>query len=485
MKSQVPSTVVLLINIGEREHRFLTREEAARALGGSPAATWFLYEKRIDYSTVSMRGWRSIARDLEAAVHDVQKAGAGAAAAPRYVVMGRAPLPVFAYLGQLMRHMSGDIVFLNQRQGDNTWDQVGPRAELPDGGEDVFTCTLPAREGDRGVAVISIRCSEEHQHPEPEICSFVEGDGSELLGTFDIQYCRNHRRHPLRDEHLLPLLDHLHKAQVAVSRTSGQRSSLVLALAGPAWMAFWVGTALNPRVCGRIDIPNYIPTDGYLRALASPIYRAPRLPGRARLSFFAAEPADQGRLDPGRACEKIREALETGLGTNGPYDVFNEGATQVRGFSRKLQESTPDLLHIWLHGDPSGRLYLEDEQGNTTTLESRQFVDLIQRSHVLPAIIIISACYLATLADELLALGISDCIIAMNDSVRTDAAIAFAEGFYDEIAHGSWVRDAIDEGKLRADTVSADSSSLIQVKHAENTENGEYRLLPAWRRHKA
>lgn len=503
MKNRDLDIVVLLVNIGEIEHHFLKKKDALRALGGIRPTKWVRLEQRVEYAAMSARDWRGIARDLDAVVRTARKAGAKAASGVRYVVMGKAPLPVFAYLGQQLRHVSGELVFLNQRQGEEVWDRVGPFGALPRDGKDVFEVIPPtAPEGSHGRMVISVRCSEEHFHPEPGIGRYIASDGGSLLGTFDIHYRKNHRLHPLSEEHLIPLLDHVGKALALFGDKTWACDGLVLTIAGPAWVAFWVGVFLNPRVSYRIDIPNFVPKIGYVHALASPIYAAPRLDGRARIAFFASEPADQGRLSPGQACERVRAALQRGQGKKGPYDLSYEGALPLHALSRMLQEGAPHILHLWLHGNPQGTLYLEDEDGNAIRLDGDDFLALMRRSRVRPSLIVISACYLATLADRLL--EVAECVIAMKTSVRTVAAIAFAEGLYDELGRGRWVADAIAEGRLRAasacpkrpgerctaedcarrpeEDACPKSDDMIYVAYAKDSAGGAYSLLPARRR---
>jgi len=298
-------TIVLVVNIGEPHYDFLTREQASEQVG-DPEAVWLDdVTEVVPQREISPRLWRDLVKRLDAMVDAAKRETTGRA---RYIVMGQAPLPVFVYLGQRMIRL-GPITVINRRPGEGgTWDHVGPLAAIPAGGRDDFTPKTPSlgRES-RGKVVLSIQCSLRQKYHESMVEPMIAAEGAELLCSYQVHNETHvHLDVPMTAAELPALLRHVDDAIQWFGEKCRDAEGLVLCLAGPSWVGFWIGHRLNPNAYGgRIDVPDRV-GPRYQRALALPMHRAPWLAGEAKLLVVAAEPEDQARTRASKLADTIR-----------------------------------------------------------------------------------------------------------------------------------------------------------------------------------
>lgn len=434
--------IILQINIGERHHQWVTEADLQTLIANEDASVLTL-AREFDRETVTSRDWRDIANHVNRLVADARELAQGPA---RYLVIGRAPLPVFAYLGAQMVRM-GDILFANDRGGQ--WQLFGAPDTCPNGGIDSFEITPPplGRERD-GRFALSVHCSGEYRDHEDSIKNLMSAEGAHLLGTYKIHYPHGHRTNPLTAAELPVVMGHVEQALTWIGRQAPSTDSLMLTFGGPAWLAFWIGHRLVPTVCGRFDLPNFVPGQGYRRALAHPMAKAPWLDGRVRLMFMNAEPDNQTRTRAAKSFDVVQEALHRELGSNGPFEILYRGAARIREFMRDIDKFKPDILHLHLHGANNGDLAFEDERGETERFEVDRFVTMLRATGVKPALIVLNACYSEQLAPSLT--DIAECVVAMQGPVGVNQAIEFSRLFYESLGRGNTLGRSLEQGHAGA-----------------------------------
>ncbi len=450
-------TIVLLVNIGEKDHFWLTRD-AASAQVDDPDAEWLEVAEVVSRRAITPRQWRALARQLDEKVNEAAAKVTNGRA--RYVVMGQAPLPVFVYLGRKMSRL-GPITVINKRQGSDIWDRVGPLEAIPAGGRDDFTPSPPQLGRERnGRVVLSIQCSLEYSYKEDMVEPMIEAEGGHLLCSYEIHNTKNfHRDVAMTAAELPVLLGHVSNAMKMIGESCRESDGLVLCLGGPSWVGFWVGYRLSQNaVGGRLDVPNFIFGTGYQRALAAPMHLAPWLAGKAKLLVVAAEPDNQGRTRASKSADTIRAGLERELGRDGPYEARVLGAAEFGEIMREVELFAPDILHLHLHGSKNGDLAFEDARGETQRIPGETFIRMLRAMKVKPTLIVLSACHSAVLASALA--EIAECVIAMTDTVAYKTAISFAQYFYGAIGRGNSVAEAIEKGKLGASITSTGHENI-------------------------
>ncbi len=470
-------TIVLLLNIGEKDHHWLTRAVASTQVD-DPDAAWLEVEMVVSRRDISARQWREIARRLDALVAEAGEVTTGPA---RYIVMGQAPLPVFVYLGRKMSRL-GSITVINRRQGSGLWDHVGPLEAIPAGGRDDFTSMPPSLGRDRiGTVVLSVQCSRDYSYDEGMVEPMIKSEGRRLLCSYKVHDEKNfHREVAMTPAELPALLRHVAIASEMFGKECPGADGLVLCIGGPSWVGFWLGYRLSPNAQGgRIDMPNFIPGHGYQRALAAPMHLAPWLAGEAKLLILAAEPEDQARTRGAKNVDTIRRALERELGERGPYEIRVEGAVEAGEIMRTIERFKPDILHLHLHGDPNGVLAFEDSRGEAQLLPGATFVNMLRATGVRPTLLVLSACHSAVLAPALAELA--ECVIAMTDKVEYKVAIEFARHFYGALGRGNTMATAIEQGKVGA-SITSPGQTHIQLTTAPGIDPEEMVLYRARRR---
>lgn len=467
-------TIVLLVNIGEKDHYWLTREAAAAQVE-DPDAEWLEVAEIVPRRAITSRQWRALARQLDEKVDAAGRVTTGRA---RFIVMGQAPLPVFVYLGRKMSRL-GPITVINRRQENGIWDRVGPLEAIPGDGRDDFTVEPPRLGRERsGTVVLSVQCSREYSYNEGMVEPMIESQGGRLLCSYQIHNEKHfHRDVAMTAAELPVLLSHVDSAVAMLGRECPGADGLVLCLGGPTWVGFWVGYRLSQNAFGgRIDMPNFIPGAGYQRSLAAPMHLAPWLAGKAKLLVVAAEPDDLGRTRASKGADTIRAGLERELGRDGPYEARVLGAAEFGEIMREIELFAPDILHLHLHGSKDGDLAFEDARGETQRIPGETFVRMLRIMKVKPTLIVLSACHSAVLASALAELA--ECVIAMTDTVAYKTALSFAQYFYGALGRGNSVAEAIEKGKLGA-SITTTGHENIQLTTASGVAAEDIILFSA------
>jgi len=459
-------TIVLRVNIGGANDRGFhpVSEQEARDLVDAPDPKFHLLERKVEPRTLTARDWRVLAQDVDDLLTRMRE-DIRVKQSVRIVIIGQAPLPVFAYLGYQMRHERAEIELVNFRQRGNTWDHIGAPGIAADGDDGPFQVTEPklGRER-RGKVVLSILCSNDYPYEEDMIEPMLTAEGASLLCSYKIQHKRKHDDAPMDHADLTVLVGLVNRARVWIRDNCPNSEGLVVAMGGPTWAAFWVARELNANVRGRVDFPYFTPGRGYSRALAAQMHEAPWFTGRAKLMIMAAEPDDQGSVRVGRAADAIQGALERDLGPDGPYEIRTRGAARLADIMRELDLFKPDILHLHVHGSPSGELGFEDERGETKKIPGEVFINMLKATGITPALIVLSACHSAVLAPAMLA--VAECVIAMTDAVAFKIPITFSAGFYEALGRGHSLAKAAEQGKLRAQAEHSTGHEKIEIYSA-------------------
>jgi len=124
------------------------------------------------------------------------------------------------------------------------------------------------------------------------------------------------------------------------------------------------------------------------------------------------------------------------------FEVFWEVMTEQSDLRRYILETRPHIVHFCGHGTEQG-LVLGDR---TTTVATNELIaDLLKAFADRIECVVLNACDSEPLADHLV--QHLNYVVGMNQEVRDDAAISFAEGFYDALGAGESYEKAFEIGK--------------------------------------
>jgi hypothetical protein len=154
--------------------------------------------------------------------------------------------------------------------------------------------------------------------------------------------------------------------------------------------------------------------------------------------------ANPRKTQPLRLGEEIREISE-GLRLSKNRDNFtitNRLAIRTEDLRRALLEEEPRFVHFCGHGEGHNGILLEDSNGLQKSIKSRPLANLFKLFARQVECVVLNACYSEVQASEI-AQHI-DYVIGMSQSIGDSAAIKFSTGFYDAVAAGRSIEEALD-----------------------------------------
>ncbi|MEX1368127.1 MAG: TIR domain-containing protein [Nannocystaceae bacterium] len=436
--------VLMLVTIGDKSYTTASPEEVQRFARLPPLTKTFDVRYTVDLKDAKARQWREIAEKLDDLLADAQQEALRSPNPVTFVVAGRAPHCVFAYLGYRSRlALDGQILFVNKRGG--VWDRIGPfsgPSDFPPNTRQALSRPAPeVIQTAPGAVGLFISSTSEHTCSARQFEPALKADSRSLsalhriVGNFDANLA------PLTEADLRPLAVLISEAKSAMPE---QAQGLLVALATPAWMAFWAGRLLNAYITGFIDFTHYVPGRGYVQGLASEMNRARWVHASPRVLALSANANDDGGTRGGHARQALEDAIERELGDEVAQQIRSVTMTSVDELIRRLEVAKPDVLHVYTHGGDK-TLALQDDRGKSVVIDGETFVDALRYAGLLPSLVVLVACHSKTHAEAVLELA--EIVVAVDGEVMETSAIEFIKGFYRALARGNSVQTSFDQAK--------------------------------------
>jgi hypothetical protein len=168
---------------------------------------------------------------------------------------------------------------------------------------------------------------------------------------------------------------------------------------------------------------------------------------KKRILFLAAEPEKKIGFYAGKELQAIQDALNRSS-MREVFEINSNFATNEEDLTRLLRKYKPEIVHFSMHGSPSG-VYFEDAAGTAQSVEPDVLGDHFEQVNGQTRIInlvLLNACHAAAHA-EYLAKYVGTAV-GMNGAIPTDAALAYAKGFYAALFEGDSYKDAHFAGSL-------------------------------------
>lgn len=168
-----------------------------------------------------------------------------------------------------------------------------------------------------------------------------------------------------------------------------------------------------------------------------------------KILILAAIPQPHNlRLD--KEIREIRTAIERATKRE-LFVIEVRTAVRPQDIRRAVAEVRPQIVHFCGHGMEDGSLVLEDDGGNHKPVSPEAVAALFKLHAEYVKCVLLNACY-----SEKLAKAISQYInytIGMNQPIQDQAAVVFAQGFYDGLGYDSLdnqeiFQRAFDEGMV-------------------------------------
>lgn len=166
---------------------------------------------------------------------------------------------------------------------------------------------------------------------------------------------------------------------------------------------------------------------------------------------LASSPTDQGPLRLGKEQKVIQNSRDSSSNRDG-FRILTAPAASVDDLRRCLIEHSPDIVHFSGHGGGPHGLCFEADDGSTQAVNADSLAKLFHLVNDQVKCVVLNACY-----SDIQAKAISaniDFVVGMKDAIGDDAAIKFAQGFYEAIWGGHSYEKAFKFGCSAIDTAN-------------------------------
>jgi hypothetical protein len=179
-----------------------------------------------------------------------------------------------------------------------------------------------------------------------------------------------------------------------------------------------------------------------------------------RILFLAANPHDTDRLRLDQEARTIDERLRTAEFRD-RFDLVSHWAVRHTDLSEYLLRHTPHIVHFSGHGSKSGKIVLEDENGNAQAVSPEALRQLFRILKDNIRCVVLNACLSANQAEAIV--QEIDCVVGMSEKIGDDAAIRFAGGFYRALGYGRSVQTAFELGRNEIDLTGLDEGAIPKL----------------------
>ena len=202
---------------------------------GGPAIPFPVDTSRVDWGEVQ---------------HTVAHMAEEAQQAQDILVAGRAPLPVFAYLGLQLQPWAGKRQVVVNRRKDTRWDTI----DLSQPGESPFD-SVTGMEGGQNAGVVAVYISVmTGDPPETAMREYLRRQDRNCAGVVTV---RTSSPSELNSDNGPGGVRQLEQTLSDVSRVFPNQQGVALFVAGSAPLAFMAGRATNPNLFREVHFPNF------------------------------------------------------------------------------------------------------------------------------------------------------------------------------------------------------------------------------------
>lgn len=221
-----------------------------------------------------------------------------------------------------------------------------------------------------------------------------------------------------------------------------------------------------------------------------------------KILFLGANALDTPRLQIPAELRDVKEELERAANRK-DIDVRAELAVRPTDLSRLLLDYRPDIVHFSGHGmelrvrtgttgGTTREFDLPDDSAPQNTSAESAILFENSAGYAVPVppgalttlfgilktqrCIVLNACFSAAQARALS--QHVDCVVGMTRTIRDESAIAFAAGFYQALAHGKSVKEAVELGKNLIAICSLPDADVPALYTKSGVDADAVRFLP-------
>lgn len=200
---------------------------------------------------------------------------------------------------------------------------------------------------------------------------------------------------------------------------------------------------------------------------------------KIKIVFLGASPANENRLRIDEEARDIERSLD-GTPYRQSFEFVTQWAVRIEDIQLALLNHKPHIVHFSGHGTQDQGVVIEDKLGNQQPIGAQTLKALFTALKGNIRLIVLNACFSAPQARAIS--KVIDHIVGMNNTIKDDAAVAFASSFYRMIAFGNSVRDSFDVAKtsLMLPNLSENKKPKLLVREGvDSTRPFLAQLIPA------
>jgi CHAT domain len=192
---------------------------------------------------------------------------------------------------------------------------------------------------------------------------------------------------------------------------------------------------------------------------------------RARVLALVSQPRNLGEV----VADPVLAHLSSLAGTL-PIDLTVRLQPTRRSLLQDIRRVRPHVVHFMGHGEfdadnQQGRIALVGEGDRADWVAEAVLATLLEQADEMPRVVLLHSCAgastdysasFAGFAPRLIRRGVQ-CVVAMQYAVTNRTALAFSEGFYDGIATGLPVDEAVQAGRWELNNLFEDDYRLLGI----------------------
>lgn len=198
--------------------------------------------------------------------------------------------------------------------------------------------------------------------------------------------------------------------------------------------------------------------------------------GAIKILFLTANPSTETALALSREARRIKDRLLAAEHRD-CFSFVREEAVSIGDLSSHLMRHRPTIVHFSGHGSRRGELLLEDARGNPEKVSADDLAALFEIFRDGIRLVVLNACYSAIQAQAIA--GQIDCVVGMETAIPDAAAIEFAAKFYEALAFGRNVDEALRIGKLQVRLARAGRPAVVHLHARNGVDPASVRMLGA------
>jgi hypothetical protein len=160
---------------------------------------------------------------------------------------------------------------------------------------------------------------------------------------------------------------------------------------------------------------------------------------------------------------RIKDSLKQSESRN-QFDIHVEPAVTIPHIRRALLELKPEIVHFCGHGAGTDGIVCEDDHGQIKLIPTTALSNLFELVSRHVKCVVLNACFAEIQANEIF--KHIEVVVGMKHSIGDEAALRFAEGFYDALFAGNefvvchkWGVNAI-----QLENIPEDLTPIIKIK---------------------